>query len=158
FGLRNNPFGDHMVDVFSKSGFLARKDTQAAATMLRAQALQLVPESPVAIAHVLDCAPAVDFAIAIDGDIRDTQIDPQHIVNIDQIGCFNLGSGEQIPFAAHEGEITFAASERQHSSLSVSADKRDFLPPVERPDRNSGVLVSVGEDTIIVSNRAEWGK
>ena len=36
FGLRNNPFGDHMVDVFSKSSFLARKDTQAAATMLGA--------------------------------------------------------------------------------------------------------------------------
>jgi hypothetical protein len=72
FGLRNNPFGDHMVDVFGKSGFLARKDTQATATMLRALFLQLVSEPTLPIAHVLDCAPAVDVAIAIDGDIRVT--------------------------------------------------------------------------------------
>jgi hypothetical protein len=68
--------------------------------------LQFVPQAPVAIAHVLDRAPAVDFAITIDGDVRDPQIDTQHIVNIDRFGCLNIGGREQIPVTAHEGQIT----------------------------------------------------
>jgi len=87
FGLRNNPFGENVVDVFSESGFLSGKDAQAATAPQRAVPLELVAQAPVTIAHVLDRPPAVDFPITIDGDVRHAQIDAQHIVNINRAGA-----------------------------------------------------------------------
>src|SRR4029453_17605510 len=69
FGLRNNPFGETVVDVLGKSAFLSSQFPQAAAATERNKLQKLVPQAPLAIAHVLDRLTRVDFAIAISGDI-----------------------------------------------------------------------------------------
>jgi hypothetical protein len=65
FGLRYNPLGDHMVDVFGKAGFLPSQDAQPAAASQGAESLQLISEPAVPVAHVLDRAPAVDFSVVM---------------------------------------------------------------------------------------------
>ncbi len=50
FGLRNNPFGKTVVDVFGKPALLTGQLPQAAAAAECTELLQLVPESPVSIA------------------------------------------------------------------------------------------------------------
>jgi hypothetical protein len=57
FGLRNNPFGQTVVDVFGKAALLTGQLPQAATATECAELLQLVPEPPVAVAHVLDRLP-----------------------------------------------------------------------------------------------------
>src|SRR6266542_3306377 len=78
FGLRNNPFGEAVVDMFGEPGFLPSKHAQSTAASQGAELLQLIPESPVSIAHVLDRLARMDFPIAIDRDIRHTQVDTQN--------------------------------------------------------------------------------
>jgi len=75
--LRNNPFGDSVVDVFREPRFLSRKAAQTATAIQRAALLQLLPEPPMAVAHVVDRLSAVNIPIAIDGNIGDSQIDTQ---------------------------------------------------------------------------------
>src|SRR5215213_7205798 len=74
FGLRNNPFGDHMVDVFCEPSFLSSQHLQTAAAAHCTEPLQLIPEPTMAIAHVFDRLARMDCAIAIDSDIGHTQI------------------------------------------------------------------------------------
>ena len=156
FGLRNNPFGDYMVDVFGESSFLAGQHTQPPTTVLRAQSLKLIPEPTMPIAYVLDRAPAVDGTIAINRNVGHTQIDTQHIVNINRIGSFNLGSREQIPVTTHEGKIAFTATEGQQRTLARTTDERDRLPAIESPDRNRRALVC--QNAFIKRDRAKWSK
>jgi len=153
FGLRNNLFGDHMVDVLGEAGFLPSKNPQTATTAQGAKPLQFVSEPPMAIAHVLDRAPAVDFPIAIDGNVRHTQIDAQRAFDINQIGIVNIDGGEQIPIAAHEGEVALAFTEWQQRFLMVAAHEGDSGPAVQCPDRHRRIRQGKREDAIIVGNR-----
>ena len=136
FGLRNNPFGENVVDVFSESGFLSGKDAQAATAPQRAVPLELVAQAPVTIAHVLDRPPAVDFPITIDGDVRHAQIDAQHIVNINRRRSFNLAGSKHIPIPAHEDQIAFAASERQQCALPLTTHEGNRRPTIHCPNRD----------------------
>lgn len=156
FGLRYNPFGDHVVDVFGESCFLTSQDTQAAAAPQRAEPLQLVSEPPMAIAHVLDCRARMDRPIAIDGDVGHAQIDTQHVVNVDRVRRLDLSRGEQIPVPPHEGQITFAASECEQRLLTLPAHKRDGLPTIKRPDRHRGAFV--GQDAFVKRDCTERSK
>lgn len=153
FGLRNNPFGDHMVDVFGEPRLLTGKHLQAAAAAQGAEPLQLVPEPPMAIAHVLDRCARMDGPIAINRDIRHTQIDTQHIVNVHRLRRLNVGSRKQVPVAAHEGQITFTAPERQQCLLPCATHKWYRLSAIESPDRNSRAFV--GKDTLIECDRTQ---
>lgn len=158
FGLRNNPFGENVVDVFGKPALLTGQLPQTAAAAACAELLELVPQPPMAIAHVLERSSAVDLPVAIRGDVRYTQVDAKHIVNITWLRGFDLGSGEQIPVASYKRQIGFAAPEGKQLALPLATHKRDVLPSVTCPDRSSSVLVGVGEDAIIIGNRATWRK
>ena len=54
FGLRNNPFGKTVVDVFGKTALLTGQLPKSAAATKCAQFLQLHPQAPMPIAHILD--------------------------------------------------------------------------------------------------------
>jgi len=154
FGLRNNPFGETVVDVFGKAAFLTGKNTKAAAAPQRAKSLQLISEPPMPIANILDCLAGVDFPITISCDAIHAQVNPKHAFHVDWFGCLNLGGGEQVPLTTHERQISFAASECKQLSLAFAAHERDFLSPLERPDRDSGVLMGVRQNALIIGNRA----
>src|SRR5258706_3429482 len=77
FGRRNNPFGETVVHILGKAGFLPGQDFEPAAAALRAFLLQLVPESPMPITYLLDRFARMHFSIAINGDIGHTQINTQ---------------------------------------------------------------------------------
>jgi hypothetical protein len=82
FGLRNNPFGEGVVNPDGKSALLTRQVPQAPAAVLCAQPLQLVPEPPMPIAHVLDGFARMCLTVAIGCDIGHAQVDPKYIVTI----------------------------------------------------------------------------
>src|SRR5262249_49321077 len=150
FGLRNNPFGENVVDVLGKPIFLAGEYAQPPAAAECAEPLQFLSEPPMSVANVFNRAPAVNFPIAISCDVRHTQVNAKHIVNINWFGRFNLSSRKEIPVTTHKRQIGFTTPERKQLSLPFTTHERDFLPPVECPNRSSRVLVGVGEDTLIV--------
>ncbi len=153
FGLRNNPFGQTVVDVFGKAALLTGQLPQAATATECAELLQLVPEPPVAVAHVLDRLPRMRLTVAIGRNVPDAQIDTERAVNINRIWRFNLARRKQIPVAAHECQIGFAAPGSEQLALPLTTDERYGLPPVECPDRDQRVGQSKREDAVIVSNR-----
>ncbi len=89
FGRRNNPFGKAVIDMFGKPALFPRQLPQSAAATECSPALELVSQPPMPIAHLLDRVPAMDFSIAIDCDVRDTQVDAQNILDVDRVGHFN---------------------------------------------------------------------
>src|SRR5262249_51933366 len=124
-----------VIHILGKAGFLACQNAEPVTTAFRSLRLKLVSQPSMPIAHVFDHAPAVDFSIAIDGDIRDTHINTQHIVNVDRVGRFNLSSGEHVPVTTHEGKIAFTATEGEQLALAFATHEGDRLPAIESPDR-----------------------
>jgi hypothetical protein len=158
FGLRNNPFGENMVDVFGKPALLTGKLFQTAMAALRAFLLELTTQPAMAIAHVLDRLAAVDLPIAISCNVRDTQVNTERAINLDRFGCFNGARSKQVPGAADEGEISFATLVFEQLALVLTTHKRDGLSPIQCPDRNKRVGKREREDAIIVGNCAKWSK
>jgi len=153
FGLRNNPFGETVVDIPGKAGFLPSQDFEPMAAALRALRLKLLPKPTMPIAHVVDRAPAVDFPIAIDGDIRHAQVDPQNTFHIKRVGFVAIDGSEQVPLPPHEGKVAFAALEWQHRALVCATDKGNGQALIECPDRYGRVRQCKRENAIIVGNR-----
>gem|GEM_PF-6853653 len=118
-----------MVDVFGKAALLTGQLPQAATATECAELLQLVPEPPVAVAHVLDRLPRMRLTVAIGRNVPDAQIDTERAVNINRIWRFNLARRKQIPVAAHECQIGFAAPGSEQLALPLTTDERYGLPP-----------------------------
>ena len=155
FGLRNNPFGENVVDLLGKSIFLTGEYAQPPAATKCAELLEFVPEPSMPVAHVLDRLARMDFPIAVGCDVRHTQVNAKYIVNIYWFGRFTLSSRKEIPVTTHKRQIGFTMPERKQLSLPFTTHERDFLPPVECPNRSSRVLVGVGQYPLIVGDRTK---
>ena len=158
FGLRNNPFGDHMIDVGSEPIFLTRQPSQPAAASERAFLLQLLSQPPLARAHVLDGFATMDVSITVSGNVRYAQIDAQHAVNVNRFRLVNVTGCKQIPGATNEGQITFARSFHQQRPLPFATDERDRLTPVQCLDRHRRVGQGKRKNPIIVGKCGGWAK
>ena len=143
FGLRNNPFGETVVDVLGKPALLASQLPKSAAAAERTELLQLVSQSPVSIAYVLDRRTRVDFSVAIGCDVRDSQIDTERAISLNHFWCFDFAARKQIPVPADKCQIGFATLMFEQSALVLATHKRDGLPPVHCPDRNKRVRQSI---------------
>jgi hypothetical protein len=156
FGLRNYLFGEAVVDVFRKTAFLSGQFAKPSFRSQRSKLLKLVSQSPVPIANLFDGLAGVDFSVAIGSDVRHTQVDAERTVNVNWFRYFHFAQSEQIPVATDKGKIGLAAPEGKQRSLTLATQEWDALSPVERPDRYRRILVSVGQDTIIKCDRAQW--
>jgi hypothetical protein len=90
FGRRHKLLGKHMVGMGSEPIFLTGKPLQTSAAAERAKLLKLVSQPPMPIANALNGLAAVHRAVAIGGDIRDTQVNAERAVNLDWSGGFNF--------------------------------------------------------------------
>ena len=106
----------------------------------------------------LDMLTRKRFAVRVGCEIHDAQVNAQDTFSIDRLWDFNLTGNKQIPLATDEREIGFTALCSKQFALAVAAHKRDRLSPVQCPDRNLGTFEVVGQDTIVVGNRAVWLK
>lgn len=143
-----------MVDVFGKAAFLTSQLPQAAAAAECAELLQLVPESPVSVANVLDRLAGVDFPIAICGDVRDTQVDTERTIRLEQFWCFDFASGKHVPRAANEHQIALTALVFEQRALPLTAHEWDRLSAIQCPDRDQRIGERKRKNAVIVGNRA----
>lgn len=147
-----------MVDVLGEPAFLTSQLAQASATVLGAQALQFHAQPPVAIAHVLDRFARMRLAVTIGGDVRHTEINAKHTVNVLRVKRLNVACDQQIPRATVEQQIAFTVARGKQRPLPFAAEERNRLPSVERPDRNERVGQRKREDPVIVGNTGARAK
>ncbi len=152
FGSLNQAFADRVVHVFGKAALLAGKLFQSPSRRFCSQPLEFCPQSPMAIAHVVDRSAAVDGTIRVAGDVGHAEINSQHIVNVLRIRFLYLARYQQIPVAAMKQQITLALPRFQHPPLTFTTDERNRLPPVECPDRERRVEQGEREDAVIVGD------
>jgi len=158
FGLRNNPFGEVVVHPGGKPALLTGQLLQPATTTECALPLELVSQTPMAIAHVLDCLPRKDFPIAIDRDIRHAQIETENIFHVDWLRCFNVASGKQVPVATHKGQVGFAASSRKQRPLTLTTHKGNGLTLIKSPDRDGSIGHGKRENAFVVGDCSQRSK
>ncbi len=158
FGLRNNPFGEVVVYPCRKAVFLPYELSQAAAGTVGPFPLELAPQAPMPIAHVLDRLAGMGLAVAIYRNIGHPQVNAHHAFHVARVGYFNLAPSEQIPRAVDQRQIRLAPLRSEQRALPIAAEERDRLPPVERPDRDFLLAAVEGQDAIIVGHRTVWAK
>lgn len=122
FGSLNNALADRVIHVFGETAFLTGKLFQSPPRRFGAELLEFGAQPPMAVAHGVHHAAAVDRAVRIAGDVRHTQINPKHVVNVLRIGFFHVARYQQIPVPAMEQQITFTVSGCKHPPLMVSGN------------------------------------
>lgn len=158
FGLRNNPFGETVVDVFGELAFLAGKLFQTAMATFRAFLLQLTAQSAMSIANILDRFAGMDFAIAIGSDVGHAQVDTERAVNIDRFGCRDFTRRKQIPATVNVGKVGLATAMLEQFALAFTTHEGDRLSPDKCPDRDQRVGQGIRQDAIVVRNGAVGSK
>ena len=152
FGLRNNPFGETVVDVVGKPALLSGQFSQSAAATACPELLQPVPEPAVAIAHVFDGLAAVRLTVAIGRNICYAQINTECALGFDQCWRLDVAGGEQIPATANKRQIALATLMFKQGARPLTTDKRNRLPAIEGPDRNQRIGECKREDAVIVGD------
>lgn len=95
---------------------------------------------------------AVVRALAVRGDVNDTEVNPKHITGFDQIGIVQVTNTSDVEHATDQHQIDFAFAVFEQFSLVLAHYASHFFPTVQRPNRNR-VIVEKPEDAVIVGLR-----
>src|SRR5262249_45409523 len=106
--LCHDAFADAMVGVARKTMLFTCQLFQAPFGGFGAFLLQLATQAAVAVADVVDVVGAVDFAIAVGGEVDNAAINAQVALDLLRDWLLNVASGQQIPLATMEPQVTFA--------------------------------------------------
>jgi hypothetical protein len=127
---------------------------QAAFGRFRADLLERLAAVCIPLAAALDLLTRKRLAVTIGCQIHNAQIDAKCAFGVNRFRRFDLAGNEQIPLASDERQIGFSALCSKQFALTLATDERDRLPPVECPDRDFRPLEVVGQDAIVVGDRA----
>ena len=154
FGFRNEPLADVVVGIFLKAPLATSELAQAAFGRPGADLLECLTAVRIPLAAALNMRAGKRLAVTVGCKIYDAQIDAKRTFSVDRFSGLNFASNKQIPLATDQGEICFSALCSEQFTLAFTAYERDGLPPIKRPDRNLGTFQVVGENAIVVGNRA----
>src|SRR5262249_37789186 len=141
-----------------KAALLTSQLPESAAAAERAEPLELVPQSSMSIAHLLDRRGGVGFPITISCDVGHAQVDAKRCINVLKRNFLDATGQQQIPVAAMEQQIAFTLASCEHRSLAFATDERERLSAIKCPDRERRVGQSEREDAFIVGDRGERAK
>ena len=158
FGLRHDLRAEGVVDLRCEPAFLSGQLAQSPPTAPRAFPLELVPQTPMSVANVLDGLAAVDLPIAIHGDIRHPKVYAQHAGWNLWCGRLHRTGGTHIPLPITVGKVALALLGGQQAPLTCAAHEGDGLPPVKRPDGNRRRGNVKREDAAIKRHRPHGGE
>src|SRR5690606_31763088 len=116
---------DAMIHVMSKAGLFAGQLLQPAFGRLRSLLLELRPQPLVAVANAIDVAGGMKLAVAVNGDVRHTQVNTQRAVHVNRIGFLYVAGSEQVELAPMEDQIAFSLPGLEQRKLVRSGGKGD---------------------------------
>ena len=154
FGFLDKLFCYAMVGILLKPTLFTSQLPQMpfggkAATLLQSPAQVGIPA-----ALAFDTLAAVVFAITINRQVGDTQINPKHAINDLLIWLSHLAYGQQVERAPIIHQITFTFARRQQCALMLAGAVRNVLAARERPDRHDAFVGIPGQVAVIEGNGA----
>jgi hypothetical protein len=136
FGFRNDGLGDAMVGVPLEARLLPRGTFESAFCRPRSKFLQGATTGFIASSDNFNLRSAEGIAIAVAGEIDDTQVNAKHIGGSEGLLRFNVAGQSEHPLAANKHKIGFAFGERDTFALILPAAIGNNDSTFERPDRN----------------------
>ena len=158
FGHLYKLFGDHMVGMCGKAALLTRKLAQAAATAMRAFALQFATQPTMPVANILDRPAAMNRTVTVNGDVAHTEVYAQRALNVDRLGFFHVADRKQVKRVVDKGEIGFTMPRLEQLPLTLATCERDVQSSSNRPDRHGPPVHLPRQDAVIVGNCAVWSE
>ncbi len=130
----HDPFADRVVHIFGKAAFFSAEVVQSAPGAFRALALQPGPQAAVTVTHLVHRAAAVGRSIAVRRQVDDAQVNPQEVLHRFGRRFVRFADLMQVEVPASIDQVGFALHRRQQAPLPLPGDKRDRLPPANRPE------------------------
>jgi len=149
FSVSDQALGNLVVYILLISSLTPLKRTELSFCGTSPFALQIAAAVSIDAALSFYCFAAVAGAVAVHGDIHDTEINAENVGRLNHVGVVYVAHASDIEFPAHEHEINFTSSVFQQLALIVAGDARDLDAPADRPDRDGGI-VQEPEDTVVV--------
>ena len=150
FGIRDNFFTDTMVDITSKQGLFAATFLQQSLSGLCALALETATDTAIPLPHTVDLSAAEQFAVAGCGEYDKAEINANVVRYWRTFRFWDGDTDEQVELPVAQNKVGFAAWEPKQFPLTVSADERNLLPTLNRPNRNGILFGLPRENTKIV--------
>ena len=146
FGLGNDALGNHVVGSGLKPPLASADALQAAFGALGADGLQGSPSPAVAASDPFDLLAAVGFAVRVNGEVDDAQVDPQRPVNVNRIGIGNVTGRKEVELSVADRPDRFrraggpasAVAGRRRRTGSSGARPPSRSTPSARPGRRTG--------------------
>lgn len=151
FGFSNDLLGDYVVCIGSEALFASAEFPELTSASPSSLALELTAEPTVPIADAFDGTAAVISAVRIRGDIGDSHIHAQPVVNFFEGRLFDITGHGEIPLAAMVDEIGFTLAILQLLDLARPCDIGHALASAQSPDIDFGILAKT-ENAVIVSD------
>lgn len=140
FCLLHDSFGDTVVYIMLVPGLTARDSTKFSLRSLGFLALQISPTVGENLPNLLCLLSRKTFTVGVIGDVDNAQIHTKGVNSCNLLRLRNItGYGDIEVFALHL-QIDLALAMSEQGSLVVSADKGDFLPTIDSPDRDCRVI------------------
>ncbi len=156
FGNLYELFGEHMVGMGCEAVLLPRQLAKATTRAMRALALQFATKPPMPIAHAFDRSATMNCAVAINRDIRDTQVNPEHPFNVKCLRRLHVTDRQKVEGTAKVGQICFTVPGLKQGPLALTTHEGDRLPAVKRPDRHGWLVEVPTQDAVIVGDAPSW--
>lgn len=152
FRLGHNLPTNAVVSVLREASFCARESLEFALGRPCAFGLQLGAQAAMTVAHIIDVTTRMDFTITIYGDVRQPQVHPQRAFHVNGFGFFRFTGCRKKKRSPIDAQVAFALTSLEQCPLSLPADERDAKPAAHRPNRDSAILQSPRQDTVIVGD------
>ena len=152
--LNHNAFADAVIGIVSETLFLVSLALQQSFGRECAFLLQLATQAAVAMTHAVDVAALVDLSIAVHGNVDDTPVHAQILLNVGGGWLLNLAGRQQIEFAIVIPQVALAFLVLEQFALAIPTDIRYFLPSAQHPDRHRLLVPPIGQNAAVIGDRA----
>ena len=156
FGSLHELVGDLVILDLTKAGLLAREIRESASRTARATGLQLLAQAVVLLPHSLDVRPRIDAAIAVGGQVHDTQIHAKETTACRHGVVVEGDRDRQVDLALAHAQVSLAESLslREQRSLGASDEEGNPHPLAVPSQAHLGLL---GKERVGVSVEGEGG-
>ena len=156
FGSSDDLFGNYVIHVRSKAGFLAAALLEQPLRALGPFGLELLSQPKGSTTKRVEMRAAEVLAVAGGRDVYDANVDAEPAESLTLFGVGNVDGDEQVELAVAKNQIGFAALVLEQSALMVPADERNPLATSDGPD--VGGILSPRQDARVVGDGAERSK
>ncbi len=96
----------------------------------------------------------VSTPFAIRGYLHNAEVNPKYAVRDNQGRVGNAHRYHQVELAVNKGKVSLALPKGEKPALILAADKGQFQPTINRPDRNLPFICIPVQNAVIIGNRA----